>query len=222
MKKTVSTTFVFVSILIMMLTMVSCSGKEDVPEQNSFSSEVSVLNGSGNDNNTTDESVPTEEEIREKITGLKGILEDLDMKRRNGSAAATNDLKLPGKRSMMIPLEEMQFVSRNFDENSHHGIDLVAQNGTEVYAAFDGLVADADFDDEFGNYVIIEHGGRIMTVYSHLQNYIAEIGTYVDMGDVIGYVGASGNATGPHLDFRVLDNGTEIDPEPFLNAEIKK
>ena len=209
-------------ILSVTVFMSSCARKEDAPTADPVPSGTSVPDDTGNAGGGSKEGSTSEEDIGEKLTGLKAILRSLDEKIKSGISSDPEKLEVPGKRSMMIPLESMQFVSRPFDENTHHGIDLVAQDGTGVYAAFSGFVADVGSDEEFGNCVLIEHGGGIMTLYTHLQSREAETGSYVEMGDVIGYVGSTGSATGPHLDFRVLDNGTEVDPEPFLNAQIQK
>ena len=99
---------------------------------------------------------------------------------------------------------------------------LVANNRTEVYAAYEGIVRSTGYLNDFGNYVILEHGGKIMTMYSHLDSFSVSSGDHVMQGDTIGYSGASGNATGPHLDFRVIIDGkTEVDPAPYLDKQVE-
>src|SRR5437764_10129346 len=78
----------------------------------------------------------------------------------------------------------------------------------------DGVVVEARYKGGEGNFVRIRHSSRIETCYLHLSRFAKDIrpGKQVVQGDVIGYVGATGLATGPHLDYRVSDNGTWLDP----------
>lgn len=97
----------------------------------------------------------------------------------------------------------------------HHGVDYAAPAGTPVYSIGDGVViAKAYQKGGGGNYLKIKHNSVYTTVYMHLQGYAKGIsnGTRVRQGQLIGYVGSTGIATGPHLDFRVYKNGTPIDP----------
>jgi murein DD-endopeptidase MepM/ murein hydrolase activator NlpD len=96
----------------------------------------------------------------------------------------------------------------------HHGVDYGAPVGTPVMTTADGVVVDAHYNAGEGNFVRIRHSSRIETSYLHLSRFAKGIrpGTKVTQGDVIGYVGATGLATGPHLDYRVSDGGTWLDP----------
>lgn len=96
----------------------------------------------------------------------------------------------------------------------HHGVDYGAPVGTPVMTTADGVVVDARYSGGEGNFVRIRHSSRIETSYLHLSRFAKGIrpGTKVVQGDVIGYVGATGLATGPHLDYRVSDGGTWLDP----------
>lgn len=205
-----------IAILLMIsiaLFLASCGKTEEVPSSDPAPPETTVPdNGEGSGSANSSPS-PKYEDM---IPSLKEILEDIDKKRKEGSASAPDGQDVPSESSMILPLESMQFISRGFIAASHHGIDFVAQAGTEVYAAFDGFVAGTGFDETLGNYVILEHGGEILTVYSHLKSFTAEKETYVKQGDMIGYVGATGNATGPHLDFRVVSDNSETDPSYYL------
>jgi len=96
----------------------------------------------------------------------------------------------------------------------HHGVDYGAPVGTPVMTTADGVVVEAGRKRGEGNYVRIRHTSRIDTYYLHLSRFAKGIqrGRKVTQGDVIGYVGATGLATGPHLDYRVSDHGTWLDP----------
>ena len=96
----------------------------------------------------------------------------------------------------------------------HTGVDYAAAAGTPVHAVGDGVVTFAGYTREGGNTVRIKHNGTYSTSYCHFSGYGKGIkqGVYVKQGQVIGYVGSTGLATGPHLDFRFYRNGKPIDP----------
>ena len=120
------------------------------------------------------------------------------------------------KGSLIIPLKEMQFISRGYDPESHPYIDIVAKKGTEVLASLDGQVTGVDYVDTDGNYVLIWSDGDMTIMYSHLDSCIVKPGDVVKQGEVLGYVGQTGEATGPVLSFRVFRNGKHIDPTSLL------
>ena len=93
---------------------------------------------------------------------------------------------------------------------AHEGIDFAAPIGTPVSAVGDGTVTKSQYSGGYGNLVIIKHPNGYETYYGHLSKYGKGIkkGVRVKQGQVIGYVGATGLATGPHLDFRIKKNGT--------------
>ncbi len=97
----------------------------------------------------------------------------------------------------------------------HHGVDYAAPKGTPVMSIGDGtVIAKAYQARGGGNYVKIKHNSVYTTTYMHLSGFGKDIATgkRVKQGQIIGYVGATGLATGPHLDFRVFKNGTPVDP----------
>ncbi|HVC75004.1 MAG TPA: peptidoglycan DD-metalloendopeptidase family protein [Candidatus Micrarchaeaceae archaeon] len=99
----------------------------------------------------------------------------------------------------------------------HTGIDIAAPYGTPVTAAADGVVvAVAHTNVGYGNYVIIAHGGGIMTLYGHLAETAVNVGDRVTRGQRIGLEGMSGLATGPHVHFELRVNDEVTDPMPYL------
>ena len=97
----------------------------------------------------------------------------------------------------------------------HHGVDYAARTGTPVHTIGDGRVTKVGYQKRGGgNYVKIKHNSVYSTTYMHLHSFGKGIkqGVYVKQGDVIGYVGATGLATGPHLDFRFYKNGSAVNP----------
>ncbi len=98
----------------------------------------------------------------------------------------------------------------------HNGLDFPASKGTNIYAAADGTVVKAQWYGGYGNCVIINHGGGIMTLYGHCNSLNVKNGQSVKAGDVIAFVGTTGMSTGYHLHFTVYENGTAVDPNKYL------
>ncbi len=96
----------------------------------------------------------------------------------------------------------------------HRGVDFSAPVGTPVRAVASGIVTFAARSGEYGNHIEIEHQAPYSTSYSHLQRFVRglKVGETVRKGQVIGYVGQSGMATGPHLHFMLFENGVYVDP----------
>lgn len=94
----------------------------------------------------------------------------------------------------------------------HRGIDFGAGHGAPIVAASDGQVTAAGWSGGYGRQVRIAHGGGLSTSYSHMSRVVAEPGSFVRQGQLIGYVGSSGLSTGPHLHYEVYRNGTPVNP----------
>ena len=107
----------------------------------------------------------------------------------------------------------------------HPGIDWAAPPGTPVRAAGHGVVVAAERFGAYGNYLRIEHGRTVATTYAHLDRYAPGLrpGRLVRQGDLIGRVGSTGRATGPHLHYEVLVAGRQVDPlavAPIVRAQV--
>lgn len=105
------------------------------------------------------------------------------------------------------------------EEIFHSGIDFAADTGTAVTAAADGKVVKTGYDDENGNYVIIQHINGDMTYYAMCETIVAGEGDEVKRGEQIATVGSTGKSTGPHLHFAVSRNGSYIEPRFAKSAE---
>lgn len=101
----------------------------------------------------------------------------------------------------------------------HEGYDFACAKGTKIFAADDGTVVLAKYNGGYGNCVMINHGGGIMTVYGHCSSLNVVSGQEVKRGDVIAYVGSTGRSTGNHLHFEVRKNGALADPAPYLGLK---
>ncbi|MFT4301468.1 MAG: peptidoglycan DD-metalloendopeptidase family protein [Desulfovibrio sp.] len=102
---------------------------------------------------------------------------------------------------------------------AHHGVDYAAPTGTPVKAVGDGLVTQRGWAGGYGNQIIVKHVAGLESMYAHLSGYARGLATgqRVRQGQVIGFVGSTGLATGPHLDFRLRQNGKFIDPTKAIN-----
>ena len=98
----------------------------------------------------------------------------------------------------------------------HNGMDLAARKGTPIYAAAAGTVTWSGWKGGYGKCVTIDHHNQYETIYGHCSTLHAQAGDNVDRGDLIGYVGSTGNSTGPHLHFEVRKNTQPLNPQRFL------
>ena len=94
----------------------------------------------------------------------------------------------------------------------HAGVDIGAAWGSPVVAAGDGRVLGAGWGGGYGREVEIAHGGGLVSLYGHMSQIVAQPGSLVRRGELIGYVGSSGLSTGPHLHFEVRQGGTPVNP----------
>lgn len=111
-------------------------------------------------------------------------------------------------------------VSSNFGEwrgYAHAGIDFQCPIGTPIYAAASGTVTQASYSGAYGNIVSISHGGGLSTRYAHMASMVVSVGQSVSRGQLIGFVGMTGNSTGPHLHFEVRVNGAVVNPWNYLS-----
>ena len=100
--------------------------------------------------------------------------------------------------------------------NFHTGVDIGAAYGTPVGTAASGKVVLAGWDGGYGRCIVIDHGNGLATRYAHLSRIDVRLGEKVTRGEVIGNIGESGNADGPHLHFEVIIDGAVVDPMRYL------
>jgi len=99
----------------------------------------------------------------------------------------------------------------------HYGIDIAAEQGTNIKSSGAGVVTMAEDDLYYtGGTIIMDHGHGISTIYSHLETVLVSVGDKINQGDIIGTVGSTGRSTGPHLDFRINWFQTRLDPMSVL------
>lgn len=101
----------------------------------------------------------------------------------------------------------------------HTGIDIKVPSGTSIVAANAGKVIYSGYNGGYGNTVIIDHGGKISTLYAHNSKLLVKVGDKVEKGKVISKSGSTGLSTGPHLHFEVRENGQHVDPMKYLTGK---
>lgn len=119
--------------------------------------------------------------------------------------------------AMMMPPADLKQVSRGFS-SYHSGVDLMAPYGSPVRAAAGGTVVFAGWYFAYGRIIDIQHADGIITRYAHLSAFAPGLvaGTPVHIGEIIGNVGMTGRAHGPHVHFEVRVNGHPVDPKPYI------
>ncbi len=103
----------------------------------------------------------------------------------------------------------------------HTGMDFSAEQGTEIYATGDGVVAEVENSRRgYGNHVVLNHGYGYKTLYAHMTQYIVRRGEKVKRGQIIGYVGNTGTSVAPHLHYEVIKNGEKVNPVNFYFNDL--
>ncbi|MFI3226540.1 MAG: peptidoglycan DD-metalloendopeptidase family protein [Clostridia bacterium] len=99
----------------------------------------------------------------------------------------------------------------------HTGVDIGASGGTDILSANAGTVIVSDYHSAYGNYVMVDHGGGIVTLYAHMSKRLVSVGDVVGKGETIGLVGSTGWSTGNHLHFEIIVDGEHIDPMTYFS-----
>ena len=166
----------------------------------------------------SDEAQAYQEEIEKKEKEIDKLL--LEQAKDNGFSGE----RVEG--GFIWPLAVSGTITSHFGRRSaptagastyHKGIDIAAPAGTAIYAAADGTVTTATYSSSAGNYVMINHGNGLYTVYMHASRLYCSVGDKVSQGDRIAAVGSTGVSTGAHLHFGVISNGNYVNPEDYVS-----
>lgn len=161
-----------------------------------------------------------------KVTPSNADLKDIETERKLVIHGQKNDSeKALWKKGFIKPVEGRisgqfggQRIMNGVKRNPHAGMDIAAPEGTPVKASSDGIVTLAAPDLFYsGNVVILDHGYGLHTIYAHLKEMHVKQGDTVKQDDIIGLVGKTGRATGPHLHWGASLNGTKFNPPSLLN-----
>ena len=142
-----------------------------------------------------------------------------------GEARAVNSDLIFFKDQFIMPVDGIitglygsQRILNGIPKLPHYGIDIATKQSTKIKSSASGVVTMAEPNLYYtGGTIIMDHGHGISTIYSHLETVIVKVGDQVKQGDIIGTVGSTGRATGPHLDFRINWFQTRLDPMSVLN-----
>ncbi len=150
--------------------------------------------------------------------GTNIISEEVIAQPRNAEVIeGTRDITVGEISRLEWPTGPYQFISRGWIPGVHSAIDIAAASGTPIYAAEAGVVTVSSWSFVgYGNYVVIDHGDGFETLYAHNVSNVASVGDYVSRGQLIAYVGTTGNSTGNHLHFEVRVNGNKVPTESYL------
>ncbi|MBL4740805.1 MAG: M23 family metallopeptidase [Sneathiella sp.] len=166
-----------------------------------------------------------------KVTPSERFLKRI--RRENGEIARLRSLDTPDEwflsgwkwpaKGRISGVYGSQRVLNNIPKRPHFGLDVAAVVGTPVYASTDGLVRMAEKDLYYtGGTIMIDHGHGLVSVYSHLSSLTVSTGVFVPQGTKIGEVGATGRASGPHLDWRLNWFKERLDPQLLLGKMPKQ
>ena len=99
----------------------------------------------------------------------------------------------------------------------HKGIDIAVPKGTPIYATASGKIIKSEYSKSYGYYIVIDHQNEYKTLYAHNSSLNVKKGDYVNAGEQIAYSGATGNVTGAHLHYEVIENNKRVNPKNFLD-----
>lgn len=151
---------------------------------------------------------------------------DQEIEKLLQTSGSSGDGMLENSTGLICPLQYSgRYISspfyRNSDGSYHGALDICVYGGTyglNISAAESGTVITAAYHWSYGNYVVIDHGSGLSTLYAHCSSLAVSSGQSVSKGQTIAYVGSTGNSSGPHLHFEVRINGSRVDPSNYISV----
>ena len=138
---------------------------------------------------------------------------------------ATTGGSIVGHGSLQWPLPGHTYISCHFGEADafgnagHRGTDIPAPEGTPILAAHSGTVIISGWNNSYGNQVLLDNGAGLSTRYAHMTQTAVTAGEAITAGQIIGYVGSTGDSTGNHLHFQVMQSGIRVDPLGIISRK---
>ncbi len=180
--------------------------KEGTPGENVNTYEITCLeDGTETDRKLLGVSVVQSPIAQKAVRGTKAV----------PTTTATGSFDWPCDSRVMTSLFGGRILMGAYD--FHYGIDIDGELGANAYASDSGIVICAESQYSYGNIVMISHGSGYVTYYAHLDSFAVKEGDEVRKGDIIGYIGMTGNVTGPHLHFEVRLDGKLCDPFDYID-----
>ena len=199
--------------------------ESDKTELDSKYAEYAALQQEANNAVTTAQAMKTATE--DDYDEILAVFEATQAEWNKLTSVGSGHAEYIGMGEFIWPVPNFYYISSGFGwrtlygkPNYHYGIDIAGGgiNWKPIVAADSGYVKIAAYNTGgYGNYVILDHGGDIYTVYGHMNQYAVYTGQWVDQGTVIGYVGSTGNSTGPHLHFEIRRNGERENPMNYFS-----
>lgn len=154
-------------------------------------------------------------DIQQKVAELNRQQQQQGSTGNTGSTVGTGNLVWPSYCTYITSRQGPRVHPVTGEYKNHGGTDIGASYGSAIYAADSGtVVRSADgWNGGWGNYVMINHGNGMQTLYAHMSSRAVSVGQTVSRGQTIGYVGSTGMSTGPHLHFEMYINGSRVDPQ---------
>ena len=205
-----------------------------VSEKNNYNEKLSELQAIENHKQSTIASLSAKDkELQNKIGDLTAYNSDLENQMKellnqvndpgNNTGGNTGNTPPPTSTSFLRPVAgpiTSPFGPRIHpifgDQGFHRGIDYGSPSGTPIKASKAGTVSVSQYSSSFGNFVIINHGNGVQTVYAHASSLNCSVGQQVQQGQVVAYVGSTGWSTGAHLHFEIRINGEAVDPQKYI------
>lgn len=165
---------------------------------------------------------------KDKLSELQAAAAAAERKQQEKNSGYSNNAGasvITGNGTFTHPCPGYTYISSEFGyreqpiagaSTNHKGMDFAAPTGTPIYAAASGTVTSASYSGNAGNMIVINHGNGLQTYYMHCNSMYVRAGQTVSKGQNIGAVGSTGNSSGPHLHFQVMQNGTPVNPRNYL------
>jgi murein DD-endopeptidase MepM/ murein hydrolase activator NlpD len=180
---------------------------------------IEQLNEKINDSQKSNKTINEEDTINDLIDKYLTKKETLKLNLSISSQKLKKELEHYRELNRFIPdqypINNTFNISKKFS-NNHKAIDLSAVVGTKVMAAAAGVVISIKNDQFLGKVIIIDHLNGFVTLYAHLSKILVKEKYFVEKGELIGFVGNTGNSKNPHLHFEIIKNGIEINPDSIL------
>lgn len=172
-----------------------------------------------------------EKDLKAQESSIKAIEAEIkrqeeEAKKKAQAAGQTYKTQSIGDIKFTWPCPASSRITSNFGSrtsptegasSNHKGIDIGAPTGTNIVASAAGTVVVSTYSYSAGNYVMLNHGGGVYTVYMHASKLLVSVGDTVKQGQVIARVGSTGYSTGPHLHFGIRVNGTYVNPRQYVS-----
>jgi murein DD-endopeptidase MepM/ murein hydrolase activator NlpD len=208
--------------LINVIAKVEGQRNEVIPYQTKTITDQQVSSGI----KVRDEGENGEKYVAYTATKRNGVMENRDVSEEKIIKEAVDQVVLKGSRTYQVASRGGgASANMNWPVNGiitqpfgggHAGIDIGGSSGTTITAAAAGNVSSASYQGGYGNFVVINHGNGLVTRYAHCSSMLVKAGQQVAQGEAIATRGSTGNSTGPHLHFEVLESGALRNPINYL------